>query len=98
MATKKVIKNPAKKVAAPKKKAPIPVKKAVKASVVAPVKKSAPAKAVEPKISSPPTKSAAMTLPKNKMMAKSGKIQTAEGWKRMIVNKLGKKRPGKSLI
>ena len=95
MVTKKVIKKPApKKAAVPTKKAPVAAKKVVKAPVAVPIKKEVPAK-VAPAI---PTKSAAIHAPKMKVIAKSGKVQTAEGWKRMMVNKLGKKRPGKSLV
>ena len=95
MAIKKVVKKPApKKVVVAKKKVPVTAKKVIKAPIKAPVK--APIKKMVP-VKAPPVKAAPVVAPKKKVVRKPGRVQTAEGWKRVMVNKLGKKRPGKSL-
>lgn len=57
----------------------------------APAKKVAVAKKKMPVVAKP------VKVAKVKPIRSGNKIQTAEGWKRVMVNKLGKKRPGKSL-
>ena len=90
--SKKTVKKVVKK-AAPKKAVKKTVKKAAPKKVV---KKAAPKK----KVPAPKKISRAVVAVKavhKKPVRSCEKVQTAEGWKRVIVSRLGKKRPGKSL-